>query len=477
MGIAGVVLAACSTAPAPPRVNGSVPSFDFDASSSPSARHVNWPAYLFDAGHTSVSRASAITPDNAAELVETWQWRPDPASKPGQPYAQLFAGPTAFEGRVYIGSNTGDFYAIDEDTGATVWKQFLGFRPAQDCGGRGITSTAAARGDPDGAVSIYVGGGDGYLYDLDGATGEVRWKSPVATEESGYNWSSPSLAGGRVYIGVSSQCDVPLIRGGVREFDADTGESMGTFWGVPEGQVGSSVWSSVAVTSDDRSVFVATGNAPSSIGDSFSVVRLAGDDLRRMDAWKLTGFGERDYDFGASPTLFSATIGGKKVAMVGTCNKNGVFYAFRQRDLAAGPVWTKRISVAWPEGNCLGGAVWDSRSGRLLIQGAKTSLAGKPYAGSVSGLDPGTGQVIWEVGLAGGAWGSSSMDGAGVLAVPNYGATAPNQDVFLVSAVDGRLLAALDVPGAGVFGQPAFTDRYLLVPSIGQGLFAYTPSG
>ena len=70
-----------------------------------------WPAYLGGPTHTSASSETAITTTNAAGLTEAWHWSP-PLATGSQPKAQLYGSPTVANGSVYIGSNTGVFFAL-----------------------------------------------------------------------------------------------------------------------------------------------------------------------------------------------------------------------------------------------------------------------------------------------------------------------------------------------------------------------------
>src|SRR5258708_31440520 len=78
------------------------------------AAFVNWPAYLNGPAHSSDNAAAtAISPTTAGGLTRAWTWRPASPTMPGQPWG-LFASPTVFNGRIYIGAGTGVFYALDE---------------------------------------------------------------------------------------------------------------------------------------------------------------------------------------------------------------------------------------------------------------------------------------------------------------------------------------------------------------------------
>jgi len=52
---------------------------------------------------------------------------------------------------------------------------------------------------------------------------------------------------GKIYVGIASNCDTPLIRGGIAAFNQATGQRTATFYTVPKAHVGGSVWSTVAV--------------------------------------------------------------------------------------------------------------------------------------------------------------------------------------------------------------------------------------
>ncbi len=441
---------------------------------------INWSAYLFGPTHSSRnSNTKAITATNASDLTEEWQWAPEPPSQEGQPPSQLFASPTVFDGTVYIGVNSGDFYALDEATGTVRWKRFLGFlEQNESCGRRGTTSTATVAEDPKtGEPTVYVGAADGNLYALNAASGDTRWKSfVVSPQEDGHNWSSPTVMDGRVYVGVASHCK-STVRGGVKEYDQATGRLLETYWTVPKGVIGGSVWSSVAAASNGKSIFVSTGNGDlngGDPGDSFSVVRLKARTLTKEDIWTAPLEGT-DLDFGASPTLFSARINDETTPMVGACNKNGRFYAFRQKNLSAGPAWEVEVSGKWPnDGNCLGAAIWDSDRERLFVSGAQTTVDGKSHRGSIREVNPATGAFLWELGLPGVVWGSPSMNGNNIIAVPSFD-TDPSAEraVWLIDANDGSMVETLDTADNPVFSQPVFADNYLFVATVGGGLIAY----
>jgi polyvinyl alcohol dehydrogenase (cytochrome) len=435
----------------------------------------NWSAYLSGPRHSSVNgSATAITPAKVPGLTRIWRWMPAAPTMTGQPGRSLFASPTVVDGRVYIGANTGVFYALDEATGHVLWQRFLGFVTQKTCSARGFTSTATVAPDPvSGALTVYVAAADGYLYALNAGTGTTRWRSvvgiPSTTVNDYYNWSSPTVANGRIYVGVSSQCDAPLVNGGLKEYNQATGALLAFYRTYPAGSRGPSIWSSAATSPGGTAVFVTTGNGPSG-SDAVSMVRLDAATLAKQALWQVpTSEHGSDSDFGGSPTLFTATLGGTAVPMVGACNKNGTYYALRQNNVAAGPVW--RFKAGAPDtagGQCDAAAIADGA--RLFVAGNTTTIGGVSYGGSIRLLNPATGGIRWQRGLPGPVIGSPSLDGGGVLAVPTYSSNG----VFIVQASNGAMLR--NIATGPEFGQPVFADNLLLLPTQKNGLWAYRPA-
>jgi outer membrane protein assembly factor BamB len=432
---------------------------------------VNWPAYLHGKAHSSDNgAATAITPAKVAGLTRAWTWKPAGPTMPGQP-SGLLASPTVVNGRIYIGANTGVFYALDEATGHVIWHRFLGFVPTLTCGKLGIVATATVAKDPVTSVlTVYVAGGDGYLYALNTATGKVAWRSviaiPSATVSDYYDWSSPTIAGKRIYVGVSSNCDSPLVAGGLKEYNQATGSQVAFYQTYPGHSVAPSIWSSAAVSTASRAVFVTTGNGPG--GDAESVVRLKAAGLARTSAWQVPA-GQRgsDSDFGGSPTLFSAVLGGVSTPMVGACNKNGTYYAWRQGNLHAGPVWQRTLGAPYTSGpQCDAAAVWNGK--HLFVAANHTTINGKAFAGSIRMVNPATGAYLWQRGISGPPIGTPTLDGAGVLAVTEY---VKSGQLVIINAATGSVLRTIAT--GPDFGQPVFADNMMLVPTQNNGLWAY----
>jgi parallel beta-helix repeat protein len=95
----------------------------------------------------------------------------------------VMASPAVAGGKVYVGSNDSKVYALDQYTGAHVWNYTTG---------DWITSSPTVT-----YGKVFVGSFDGKVYCLDAATGAHIWNYTTG----GLGWSSPAVAGGKVYIG------------------------------------------------------------------------------------------------------------------------------------------------------------------------------------------------------------------------------------------------------------------------------------
>jgi outer membrane protein assembly factor BamB len=416
-----------------------------------SAASTDWTAYLNGPRHTSYSPAeTAITPTTAPDL--TLQWH-NPLSK------GVLASPTVALGAVYIGSRRGWFYKLDEKTGKELDKVYIGRVPTKNCGGLGIISTATVALDPaTHRETVYVSSGNGYLYALRASNLSREWRSVIALPSpkvsNYYDWSSPTVANGKIYVGVSSECDKPQIPGGVMAFDQVSGQELARFYTVPKGDIGGSVWSSIGVA-PSGDVYATTGNGPNAhprLGYSESIVKLNPDSLKvlgwfQVPAKEVTP----DGDFGASPVFFGRDVG--------ACNKNGIFYALAQSTMRLR--WQDTIGVAFgPKGSgqCTAAPVYNGHD--LFLGGNETTPGGTvTAAGTVQERVPSTGALVWESPLSDGVIGSPTMDGGGVLAVGTYGGSPEPNETYLIDAADGQVIRTI---AQGLdFAQTVFADNWM----------------
>lgn len=424
---------------------------------APPVALTGWPAYLYGPRHSSYNPTQrVISPSTAGRLRRQW------LVTAGAPY---LASPTVARGSVFIGSSTGWFYKIDETTGSVRAHAFVGRERGLTCSANGIVSTAAVARNPYGVLTVYVGGGNGYLYALRASDLHREWRAlvarPSATVNSYYNWSSPTIAHGKVYVGMSSTCDHPLVRGGVVAFRQRDGRKVAQFFTVPAGarNAGASVWSSIGI-GPDGDVYATTGNGPAArprLARSESILRLT-PALRLLGAFKVPARQvTSNGDFGGSPVFFGA--------MVGACNKNGIFYALNRTTMKL--VWWKRIAdEAGPESACLAAPAYNGTD--LFLGSAVTTVHGKSFLGSVQDRIASTGALRWIVGLSGAVLGSPALDGAGLLTAGTFAGASPG--VYLIASATGTVVRL--VARARTFGQAVFADGRLFCATF-QGVSAW----
>jgi polyvinyl alcohol dehydrogenase (cytochrome) len=443
----------------------------------------DWPAYGRNVAHTSaIFGDPAITTTNAGSLRPAWHFLAEAATQPNQPPRRFDASPTVVGNRVYIGSRTGMFYALNATTGAVVWKKQLDFGSSKVCAAKGIVGTATVTTDPvDGVLTVYAPGAH-YLYALNAGTGAQRWKRSIGPDTADgsalyFNWASPTVSGGHVFMGLAANCEPPLIRGGVVSVNQHTGALEHTWYAVPAGKVGGSVWSSEAAGGSN--VWVTTGNPDptgTTIDDTYSIVQLSAGTLTKLSKWTVPNTQGSDLDFGASPTLFTAVLGGASTPMVGACNKNGVFYAWRQANVAAGPVWSRRVASPGSDatGACVSPAAWDFKAHPLFVDAPATTIGGVQSPGGIRALNPNTGAVIWEHRLPCIPTGGPTINSR-VVAVPMFKCpSGVRPSVLLFRESDGLRLGSVPATGR-TFAQPVFAAGKLFVASEDGTLTAFRP--
>jgi outer membrane protein assembly factor BamB len=421
-----------------------------------------WPSYLDGPQHHSYDATEkAITTANTGSLKQEWKFLL------GGGY---LSSPVVANGAVFIGANNGWLYKLSAAKGTVLAKAYLGTVNIISCPPppTGMVSTATVAIDPHtGQTVVYASGANGYLYALNASNLSVKWRSAIAlpskTVNDYFDWSSPTVANGRIYVGVSSNCDSPLVRGGLIAFNQVTGAKISEYYTVPKGQVGASIWSSVAVGTNGD-VFATTGNGPLGsasqqlLGSSESILKLS-PTLQLLGRFQVPlsdeGF---DTDFGASPTLFGP--------YVGACNKTGIFYALSQTTMKL--AWKRQVSG--PGGGnelCIAAVVWNGQ--HLFLATPAVTIGTRDYVGSVQERNP-NGSLVWSLGLPNAVDGSPTMDGAGVLAVGTYDVQSTPNATYLINAATGKVLR--NVVQGGDFAQSSFAENWLFVANE-SGVYAY----
>ncbi len=224
-----------------------------------------WPFYsgTLD-GHREQLQESTIGAANASELGVEWK-------KTTPDKGVIHSTPVVVDGCVFTGTDLGNVYALNAETGEVVWERALG-----DGGtGSGFAEGAGIVGSPavaDGLVYVGATTPDASVSSaLDQATGEIVWQRAVDEDPGGGLDSSPVPFNGMVFQAFkgdeSSNHSNPgfVILDGSRE---GGGEILVKTHNIPAkdfeaGDRGSSIVNTPTVDLERKLIFAGTGNPAS----------------------------------------------------------------------------------------------------------------------------------------------------------------------------------------------------------------------
>ena len=228
-------------------------------------------------------------------------------------------------------------YGVDLASGKVAWKADAGAGPSR--GGLAVGG---------GMVFIGVGGNEPSLVAIDEKTGAVLWKSalaPSSGEPTGQASGAPLYSNGVVSIGTNADYG---YRGQIVAFDAKTGKEAWRWYATPQpGQPGSETWpkdnnawlhGGGAIWLDgaydpklDADIYV-TGNAVPQYGGEYRPGdNLFTDSIVALDAksgklkwwYQMVHHDIWEADIAEAPILFDAKVNGKAVKAVGAMRTDG----------------------------------------------------------------------------------------------------------------------------------------------------------
>ena len=166
---------------------------------------VGWLFTLEDFG---LPMEGTVSPPKQNEFEVVWRWR---ASSPSFEHVVQKSAPVIDEKNVYVGTDSGTFFSINQADGSVAWSFDIEKYPK----GKGIFSSPVLYKD-----TVYFGAYDGNVYALDALTGALKWKYADA------DWigSSPALAPdlGLIFIGL--EFGLWRKRGGIAALDLQSGK-------------------------------------------------------------------------------------------------------------------------------------------------------------------------------------------------------------------------------------------------------------
>jgi outer membrane protein assembly factor BamB len=282
---------------------------------------------------------------NASSLHEIWSHDLGAAIDAQPVYAANVEIGGSEHNVLYIGTEGGEFYALDASTGQTLWEVALGAYSNPQCqdlpgGSFGITGTATFDRTTG---RVYVADGMDRIHALEMASGAESPGWPLAvtslsSEEHVYSALAYNPANGLLYAQTAGYCDILPYQGRLVAIDAAQASIVATF--VPgQGNGGGGLWGMGGPSIDPatQDVFIATGNtfgASSYVGYGEQVLRLTA--TLGVEASNYPGLANAtaDYDFGSTPMLYQAP---GCSAQLTAQNKDGVLYVYNQGSIASGP--------------------------------------------------------------------------------------------------------------------------------------------
>ena len=395
--------------------------------------------------HASI--ATGLSSGDAAQLEQAWHIQtPEPVSHT----------PLLDNGRIYFADWGGTVYAADATSGKVAWQQQVE-TPKTQWPWYGFAGTGAL-----GDGMLFEASAEGNAFGIDAATGAVKWQTQIGNNKYAGSISHLLYHDGLVYVGLSSveepiskqmqkqgKTFFPSFQGKVLALDAQTGKVA---WEHPlvQGQEnGVAMWSSFALDPKMNALFFATGNnytgAASELSDALVAVNAkTGEVLWKQqvtdeDVWTPATPKGPDYDFGAGPQLFEATINGQTRQLIGAGQKSGIYWVFDRSN--GTPVWHTTVGYGSVAGGIRGEA--SVGNGQVFVWSNNNYKDSEPtkHPISVKALNAADGRVLWFVDKAQPAIGTA----AGVL----------TNDVYLVGSLDGTLSAYATTGGKQVWSTKA----------------------
>ncbi|MEO6889806.1 MAG: PQQ-binding-like beta-propeller repeat protein [Ktedonobacteraceae bacterium] len=429
----------------------------------------DWTMFQGDLGHSGFNGAETVLNASTARLMKV-EWTRHEGSG-------ISSQVTAANGLIYWGSWDGLEHASNPADGTDVWATNLGTTtppPTQRCyppsagpSGAAAIETISINGTMTSVA--FVSGGDATLYALNATTGAILWNTRLGTSPSHMLWAGPVFYKGDLYVGVSSYGDCPLIQGQVIQLAASTGTVLHTFKTVPDGCISGGVWDTPTIDQQTGMLYASTGTQSSckKPGNlSVGLIELNTTDLSLVSSWVVPPSQLiTDSDFGSTPTLFQATIGGVLHQMVGLVNKNGIYYAFDRSNIAAGPLWQVRLSNVGG-GNSFASSGWDGST--LYEADSSTTINGKSCVGSLRALNPATGAFLWQTCLASRVFSS-------VMIVPGLVVVGAGNSIIVAKSASGKQTYKFQDPtknSARFVSSATIVNGRLYMGSLDGNLFA-----
>jgi outer membrane protein assembly factor BamB/plastocyanin len=459
-----------------------------------------WPAHNYNLANARATTNSAINATNVSKLKPKWRFK--------LPYIGQFgaytSNPIVLNGVVYIEDPDSNVYALNQQTGAVMWKH--------------LYKSVTPSGGPNGLALGYgllFGATEGSAFALNPSNGKQVWiHKLIGNNKEGIDMA-PQLYDGKVLVSTIPGSSSNFYQGGafgtVFSMDAKTGKTVWSFqtvkggaklFGNPKVNSGGGLWYPPTVDGHGR-VFISVAN-PAPLfgtpkfpnGSSRPGPDLYTDSLVALDGQtgKLLWFRQavphdlRDYDLQVSAITATVPIQGVLTDVVLVAGKMGKAYAYRADNGKL--LWTRPVGKHQNDTGLLprkpitifpgtaGGVETPMAlaANRLFVPWlnfpAHASATGEPGfnlnftagTGGFTAVDAGTGKVLWQNKLPSVDVGAATVAND-VVFTSTYAGT-----IYAFDTKTGKTLWTAKAP-AGINSFPAVTKNMLIVGAGAPGSF------
>jgi len=402
----------------------------------------NWNGWGPDTSNSRFQDSAGIAAGDVGRLELKWAF--------GIPNTQQSRSqPAVVGGRLFVGSQAGDVYALDAVSGCVYWA----------FAAEAFVRSAISVGPYAGGTAIYFSDAAAKAYAVDAQSGQLIWERKVDEHPAARGTGSPTLHDGRLYVPVSGVSEETAssspdyecctFRGSLTALDAETGEVVWKTYTIPEserrgtsstgkplwGPAGVPIWSAPTIDAGRGLVYVATGNGYSDPPTGTSDAILALSIETGAIVWVNQVMGPDTWIMGCGGDV---AIGGGRGGGRGLGPPGGGGFGPPGRGAPGGaapagpggapPAGAAGRGAAAPNANCPGevGPDFDFSASPLLttLPDGRDVLIATQKAGLGWALDPDDeGKTLWSY-----RWGAGSPVG-GV-----YGATADGRLAYFAVA-------------------------------------------